>query len=196
VSTPDVTIVVGIYGDRSHWDPLAQRAIASAEQQGPVILSYHPSRLDYARNEGAAAADTSWLIFLDADDELTPGYVSRMLTGSGDLRWPAVKQDWQRRPRLHMPNPNFVLANHMGPGVLIGHDWFDSVGGFDDLPVLEDWDLYIRLYLKGAVMRPCPEAVYLSHDRPHSRNKSEIHDAVYLQIYEKYRRHDLMWHDR
>lgn len=86
-STMDVTIVVSTFGG-AEWQELAEsRAIPSAIEQAPVIHA-HGDTLAKARNQGLQAVESEWVIFLDADDELTPGYVDSMRQGLADLRAP------------------------------------------------------------------------------------------------------------
>ena len=48
--------------------------------------------LAQARNEIIARTNTEFLILLDADDELEPGYVAAMARGSADIRVPRVRK--------------------------------------------------------------------------------------------------------
>ena len=86
----DATVIVATHGDPK-WITLArERAIPSAEKQGVAVLHYHGESLSEARNFAASQVDTEWLCFLDADDELAPGYFEAMDKATGDLRAPSV----------------------------------------------------------------------------------------------------------
>ncbi|MBK6580440.1 MAG: glycosyltransferase [Sandaracinaceae bacterium] len=61
---------------------------ATAAQHDAVHV--HGKTLAAARNIGAQAATTEWLVFLDADDELSEGYCDAILAADGDLRAPAL----------------------------------------------------------------------------------------------------------
>lgn len=89
--TKEVTVVVATYGDVS-WVKKAIKASRSVDEQTIAVeaIYSHGDSLHQARNSGAALAKSEWLIFLDADDALDPGYVEAMLAGSGDLRQPAT----------------------------------------------------------------------------------------------------------
>jgi GT2 family glycosyltransferase len=148
-----------------------------------------------ARNIGALHVGADWLIFLDADDELDPRYVEEMLAGEGDIRQPStlgvingVEDDY---PVLIPPGPNFMAKNHLIIGCMVRRDLFIAAGGFRDLPVLEDWDLWIRLRLAGATVGQCPKAVYRVHVRPNSRNQDVgLHARVFQQIQDE---HSAAW---
>jgi glycosyltransferase involved in cell wall biosynthesis len=173
-----VSIIVSTFGDRSIWHPLACRAIGSAEKQTvkSQVIYVHGASLQDARNAGAARAEGDWLIFLDADDELDPGYVEAMEAGTGDLRQPATLGvvDGREDPfPVVIPKKPLLDGNYMVIGTMCRKDLFGQVGGFDDWPIYEDWDLWIRMWLLGAVPAPCPEAIYRVHVQQEGRNSQD-----------------------
>jgi GT2 family glycosyltransferase len=143
------------------------------------------------RNCAAAHSTADWLIFLDADDELDPEYIEWMLQGTTDIRQPAtlgvvdgVEDDY---PVVIPPKPNILTGNHLVIGSMVRRELFQSVGGFRPLPVLEDWDLWIRCFRAGATWGVCPKAIYRVHVRQGSRNTDlALHGAVYQQIQQEY----------
>jgi glycosyltransferase involved in cell wall biosynthesis len=179
----DATICIGTFGGND-WVRLAhERAIPSAEAQGVPVIHRHAPTLARARNEALALARTPWVIYLDADDELAPGYVKALDAGGADLRAPSVSYVKLGRPRTpYMPK----VAGHDhacsakclrdGNWLLIGTaihtDHAREVGGFREFDVYEDWDLFQRIWLAGATVEAIPEAVYLAHWRRHSRNRA------------------------
>ena len=58
-------------------------------------------------------------------------------------------------------------------GTLVERDLFLKVGGFRDLPSLEDYDLWLRCVKAGAVIHHVPDAVYRASIRPGSRGTSD-----------------------
>lgn len=190
-----VAVVVATYGDAEEWAPFARRAALSAAEntiKPHQIAMLHGDGLSSARNQAAAAMHCDWLIFLDADDELDPYYVEEMLAGQGDIRQPStlgVHPDGHEDdyPVLIPPGPNFMVRNHLVIGCMVRRDLFVEVGGFNDLPVLEDWDLFIRLRLNGASLGECPKAIYRVHVREGSRNQDSVtHGRVYTEIQNRY----------
>jgi glycosyltransferase involved in cell wall biosynthesis len=194
----DVTVCVGTFGD-SDWGGLAQRrAIPSAEAQGVPVVHRHASTLAAARNEALEAAETDWVIFLDADDELAPGYVDAMDCGDADIRGPmAVYLRGGRRERLWQPR----VAGHRhdchagclpeGNWLLIGSaartDLLREVGGWRDFEWSEDWDTWLRCYKAGATFELVRGALYRAHVRPDSRNRGATREAklaAHRTIYE------------
>lgn len=181
-----MTIAVATYGD-PHWIDLArQRAIPSATAQGVPVVHHHGESLHDARNGALAQVQTEWVIHLDADDELNPGYVETLCHGSdADVRAPAVEyidtNGWCTRPRIppvwnhhHVCEAeclqwgNWLVVGSMVPASLVR-----AVGGWRDYPWSEDWDLWVRCWKYGATFAAVPVAVYRAYARPDSRNRGQ-----------------------
>ena len=190
----DVTVIIPTFGNLEKWSLLALRATDSVYAQTVPAepIRVHGLTLAEARNNGASLATTEWLIFLDADDELDPTYVEYMLSGEGDIRQPSTlgvvdgKED--DFPVLIPPHPGgFMIGNHLIIGCMVRKSLFDAVGGFRDLPALEDWDLWIRMRLEGATVGACPDAIYRVHVNPNSRNQNTaLHAQTYAAIQQRY----------
>lgn len=171
----DLTVIIATYGSPVWRDLALDRAAPSARTQAQTIIHHDPGRsIAKARNHAAAKATTRWLCFLDADDELAPGYMDAMDKASGDLRAPAVS--WISE---HSETTPVTLDSrdieHMNPcviGTLIRRELFLDLGGFKEWPAWEDWCLFLRAHRAGAVIEHVPDAVYRAHLRPRSRNQS------------------------
>jgi len=186
----DVTICVATFGDPT-WQTLARsRAIPSAEAQGVPVVHVHGRTLHAARNAAVEQAQTEWVIHLDADDELTAGYVSAMVAGTADVRAPAVTYAHANLNNLTRPRVPKVAGHHhdctaeclpdgnwLVVGALVRRQLVLDVGGWRDFPVYEDWDLWLRCYLAGATFEAIPRAVYKAHARPDSRNRAPSQEA-------------------
>jgi cellulose synthase/poly-beta-1,6-N-acetylglucosamine synthase-like glycosyltransferase len=176
----DVTICVATFGDDS-WKVKAEACGDAAAEQGADVLAYHGLTLASARNAMAGDAGTEFLIFLDADDEIAPGYIDAMLTADGDLR----------APRLHLVHPDgsteipdlasrdIATMNPCAIGTMIRREMFLDVGGFWEERAWEDWSLFRRCWLTGASIVHVPDAVYVSHVDPAGRN-SMVADKRHL----------------
>ena len=197
----DLTVAVSTFGDE-RWTKLAhKRAIPSAEALGVPVVYSHAGTLHDARNNGLAKVDTEFVVNLDADDELEPGYVEAMALGSADVRAPAVRYVHATvAGRPAMPR----VAGHSHPcvaeclpwgnwlvvGSLVRADLVRSVGGWWAEPVYEDWSLWLRCYRAGATFEAIPAAVYRAWVRPDSRNRSRpmeernrVHHEIVRSIY-------------
>ena len=84
-----VSVLIATYGD-SEWEDLAwSRAWPSANANHPSeLLCFHDpdGTIASVRNEVGNQAKSDWLCFLDADDELAPGYLDAMRRAAGQAR--------------------------------------------------------------------------------------------------------------
>jgi hypothetical protein len=183
-----VTVVVGTFGSES-WARLARdRAIPSAEMQAPVV-HVHGGTLARARNEALGQVKTEFVVTLDADDELAPDYVAQMLEGWADIRAPAVRHvwpSWQSEPEV----PRVWGHEHDCEAGCLRHGNFCCIGsmvrtelarkvGWEEFGWSEDWYTYARCVRAGATIESLPNAVYIAHHRPRSRNR--VANAVGLK---------------
>lgn len=196
----DAAVVVATFG-APEWAERAQRAARSAELAAPAeLVVYHGgSSVAEARNTAARQTSAEWLVFLDADDELEPGYLAALAaTGhTSGLLAPAVREvvdgipgeartlDDARRDIDHGWNPCVI-------GTAIRRATFDAAGGFWPERAWEDWSLFRRAWLLGEPVHHVPDAVYRVHVNPAGRNSTidrprELHRQI-LRSHDVWRR--------
>lgn len=192
-----ISILIPTCGDRAWSDLAHRRALPTASNQNAhEVLVSHASELNLAeaRNAAAVKATGDWLCFLDADDELGPGYVAAMKRAMLDYRpWalfvPAVQYiDVLREVEIAegetglitKSDPPCVLntgkplyeINRAVIGTLVPRELFLAVGGFrGDLTIYEDWELWLRCERAGAELIDVREAIYRAYRRKGSRNE-------------------------
>lgn len=187
--------VIATFGGEEWTDLAYSRAYPSAITQEPggahlTISVAHEAEgtLASARNAGAAAATGDWLCFLDADDELAPGFVAAMQAAEPELRafagdvptkveallTPAVafvrSKKAAYRSRIE-PWRDLRDGNSLCIGTLVPRPLFFEVGGFREWPMFEDWDLWQRCAIAGAKVVDVPGAVYVAYMTRRSRNR-------------------------
>lgn len=193
----DVTVIVPTFGDQK-WITIAQNAIISVNNQTvkpKECIHLHDVSLGEARNKGAIQASTKWLIFLDADDTLDPRYIEYMIEEVDDstIRQPSTLGVYPNGaedefpvliPRCSLKERNFLII-----GSMCLREQFLDVGGFDvQLPILEDWDFFIRLVNNGAIIGSREKAIYRVGVNPGSRNvNARLHGNYYNKIRAKCR---------
>lgn len=174
-----ISVMVATFGS-DEWDRRGA-ALASSladRQSGHEVFHYHGSGLGQARNHCAKEASGDHLIFVDADDDINDGYCDRMLerVEDGDvLIQPATEyvRDGQVTKARHLieGRSSILEMNWLVIGTMVNATLFERVGGFDEqLPIYEDWDLWIRCVQAGAKLLQAPEAVYFISQVENSRN--------------------------
>jgi glycosyltransferase involved in cell wall biosynthesis len=193
----DVTVCVSTFGKARIWAERAERAAASATAQGVPVITANADTLADARNAALREVRSEWVVFLDADDELAPGYFEAMEAGNADLRAPAV-QYVKPNGRSYAPYVPKVAGhthdctaeclpegNWLVVGSALRTGLALDVGGWHEYEVYEDWDLFLRCWIAGASFEPLPDAVYIAHMRPDSRNRNpdmEFKNRVHREI--------------
>lgn len=179
----DVTVVIPSYGGRSWYDRSFERARPSALAHDVPVVNVHGETLHGARNLGLELVETEYVCFLDADDELEPGFFTEIASADADIRVPAVR--YMRNdvdqgvvmPRVagHVHEcADVCLAdgNWIVVGAVARTELVRAVGGWRDFPMFEDYDLWLRCWQEGASIVPVPSAVYRAHVRADSRNRA------------------------
>lgn len=149
------------------------------------------------RNELAAQAKGDWLLFLDADDEIAPGYLDEMaqVGGTDVLLTPSVRKVIKGRAQpktFFYPEVDLRHGNWLVVGTLVRRELFMRVGGFEDLPHgFEDFSVWSKCYRAGARVVRVPKAVYIQHVNPQSKHRQgwrnrkwqvETHERVNRQL--------------
>lgn len=175
-----VSILICSFGE-DHWRRLAvDRALPSAQGQGAhEVRAWHSPNATLAetRNTAARVATGDVLCFLDADDELEPGYLDAMRETRAQRDTDALLIPWVRYiyglrvdppvlPGLGLP---LIEINRAVIGTLVPRDLFLDVGGFGDEPIYEDWDLWLRCSREVELV-DVPKAIYRVHNDFGGRN--------------------------
>lgn len=204
VTPAPITVCIGTYGNRQVWSDLVhRRALPSVDRQTMPphnTIWLHGPTLHEARNGAAAEAKSDWLCFLDADDELDPRYLEAMTAAIGQLDdgdwllqpatlgfYPDGNRDAQ--PAL-IPTRPLTESNYLVVSTLIRRDQFNRIGGFADLPVLEDWELWLRATDDGVNVKAVPDAILRIHYNPKGRNQGNMatYATVAGQLRSRYKR--------
>ena len=109
-------------------------------------------------NAGAAAAGGDWLLFLHADSTLPAGWVEAVAgvapaVAGGWFRFALDDDAWQARllERVVAWRVRLLLLPYGDQGYFVRRDRFAALGGFDDVPLMEDVAFVRRLVRSGAV---------------------------------------------
>ena len=77
-----------------------------------------------------------------------------------------------------IPPMDILQGNFLIIGTLVRRDTFLSVGGFRELRLYEDWDLWIRCFQQGSSHFTVPEAIYNITFSDNSRNEPSHMEKV------------------
>jgi glycosyltransferase involved in cell wall biosynthesis len=143
----------------------------SFERDMTVIIADASNRRShgFARNVGARVATGEYLLFLDADDVIAPGYVSAMASALDRAEFVAARmdsdklnEDWSRHARA-LPQTNGLPGDTVpwGYGGTLGmrRSTFERVGGFAEDFAAEDLDFGIRAHESGMLLTFVGDAV-------------------------------------
>jgi glycosyltransferase involved in cell wall biosynthesis len=172
------------------------------------------SNVTHARQIGAEAATTPWLVFTDADVTFSATYFARLLAQRelDAMYGPKLSVDAHHRyyqwfARAQQLSDRLGMPAASGSNLVISHHAFDAVGGFDlRLTVNEDSEIAWRIKRQGFRIRYTPELVVFARD--HRRLKrgtlsKTLHSIarctlLYLNLMpDRWRSHDWgYWTDR
>lgn len=136
-----------------------QEALAALEQRFGRVrwLRTEPGR-GRQMNAGAAIAGGRWLLFVHPDTRLEPGWLDelraledRPAIVGGAFRFTLDSPDWRARlvewgVRRRV---NWFKLPYGDQAIFVRRDGFHAVGGYADLPLMEDLDFVRRLAVTG-----------------------------------------------
>lgn len=136
---------------------------AIARRHGATVVTHTPPGRGPQLIAGAAAAATEWLLFLHADTVLDRGWraeVDRFIADPANRERAAVFQfalDDYSRPAQRLQKMvrwrSRVLALPYGDqGLLIHRSFYDALGGYRPVAVMEDVDIIRRIGRRRLVM--------------------------------------------
>ena len=179
--------------------------VAVAKKLGWPILTPNPNRgVAHARNQLAAAVQTEWFHFHDADDRISPHFLEKLQPFCDDSHdvvscnadWiddddrGALQIAWCYDPTaLAHDAHRTLLKTAMGlNNSIIRRDTWANVRGCDEsLAIWEDADVHIRLARAGARWHHVPEVLTWSLRRPESFSHNYAHGwRCRLAALEKY----------
>lgn len=168
-----------------------KQAIGSLPKGVRYMVLRNDGELAEAMNEGLRQATTEFVFRLDADDLLYP----RCLEFLADLAWdcdvtyPTLVFHYENLEPMAMQveAPKFSEGRLQIWNIVPGCSLFNrekalQVGGFRDLPMWEDWDLWVRMWRAGAKFKPVPEARVVYRQHGETRNKQVPPDSLLREI--------------
>lgn len=191
----EVDVIVTTFGEMK-WNWLGEEAADAANDQAPAhhFHAVECGSLGDARNQAVDHIDPKgWICFLDADDELEPGYIDAMAEANERFRHdehllvPALRLG--DGPVMSLSERNMMEMNPCPIGTLIHRGTFDRAGRFWNERAWEDWSLFRRAFIQGASLAFVPKAVYHARSTASGRNSTiEDSNVLYQEILRSHRR--------
>jgi glycosyltransferase involved in cell wall biosynthesis len=150
-----------------------------------------------ARNSGASSTTADWLVFLDSDDELSPGalaaFAAAVTTDCGLVRARFVRRD---------EHDDHAVSGFLAGTFAVRRDVFALAGGYDpELRFSENSELLMRLtpalVERGLVETNIDATSAVVRSVGESRNYDEARMRAAIHVLEQHRAHfDADRHDR
>jgi hypothetical protein len=167
--------------------------------------SGHPA---HARNAGVRETQADYVLCLDADDLVSPGFLAACVaaldeTGAGVAYGP--QQDFGASSAYESHATPFDLAllaraNYVGSASLFRRTAWEAVGGYDAAVGYEDWDFWLGCAAAGHRLVHVPDALWFHrvHDGPsvfagHVRDDAEHKAQIVLKREHLYTEGQLAW---
>lgn len=146
------------------------------------------------RNQLAAESSADYLCFLDADDQLAPGFLAAMYEAARGHAWAGgkilftprvsyVSSGGRTDPPKFWPECSLTTGNWLVIGTLVPRQLFLDVGGFEEWAIYEDWALWGRCWKAGAEIVPVPDAIYLAHRKRGLTRNHALRRKDILRVY-------------
>lgn len=156
-------VIIACDGSTDGTYEIAQQAAASSSRIMALNLAHGGA--SKARNAGLAKATGEWVLFLDADDTISPGFLSHMLgvaarnphadiVACGYRRLDELGRNCGRFMPLPLDKDGLAVCAAGPPGAIhsfiVRRNRVVKCSGFDEtLHTNEDWDLWLRLAQDG-----------------------------------------------
>ena len=181
---PRVEVIYACAGD-------APRLAAMAAGRDDVRIVRTGRGRGLQMNAGAAGARGAWLLFLHADSTLPPDWLAVFARSVGrasggwfrfaldDRAWQARAIEWGVRWRVRL----FRLP-YGDQGLFVRRDTFEQLGGFRELPLMEDVDFVRRLVATTAVVElPVPLVTSARRWRQDGWVRRSVRNVVLVTLY-------------
>jgi hypothetical protein len=187
----DVTVLIPIHPKKVNREWLAQ-TLASFPDDTPRLILENKGDVGKALQQGLKKAETEWVMPFGADDVAGPELLDQLLgpAWNADVVYPSawlIDEQLEETIGIWPAAPFCPLrlqhVNYVPGAALIRRQAALDAGGFRSHPVLEDWDLWLRMQRHGARFRPWPDAYFLYRQHSESRNErldqdEKLHDRM------------------
>lgn len=191
LSSPGISVIIPAINEAAHIEKALQSirfgkcaevilvdggssddTVALARSMGAKVITATPPRA-HQLNEGAKAADGKVLLFLHADARLPEKYDEHIIAclekpgiacGAFKLRIDSPRKALRLVERLANFRSGFLKMPYGDQAIFIYSELFHQMGGFPDMPIMEDFEFIRRLQKNGKIIT-LPQTVFTSSRR-------------------------------
>jgi rSAM/selenodomain-associated transferase 2 len=149
------------------------KSIKAISRENVALLTAPAGRAPQM-NTGAAAAKGDYLLFLHCDTRLPQGAFRRIeetlsegnhVAGAFDLRYGSERLSMRIIARAACMRSRLTRIPYGDQAQFFRRDYFEKIGGFADIPLMEDVEIMRRIKERGDCISILPEAVVTSARR-------------------------------
>jgi GT2 family glycosyltransferase len=186
--------------DDGSTQPRTRQVLAALREAGHRVIEQPHSGLSAARNRGIAASAGDYLLPLDADNRVLPGFVAEAVALLDDDPAAGVvygdrREFGARRGDVAVPEldlPAMLWSNYIDACAIVRRTVWSDVGGYDiTFADWEDWDFWLGAAKRGwrFVHLPWPTFEYrIRPDSLHQRFlRRDDYPSTLRRLYDKHR---------
>lgn len=188
--------------DDGSTDSLTKEKLAALAQTGVIVITQPNRGLGAARNAGIQKASGAFILPLDCDNKLCPGFVQQALplflqqqklgVVYGDAILFGEKSGYAAVGNFNLQR--LMLSNYIDACAIFRKTCWEAIGGFDErreIMMWSDWDFWLRIAFEGYRYHYLPLAAFeyrvLSHSMVHGANRTAYLEAA-AYFYKKHER--------
>jgi len=154
------------------------------QKKGVEIISKQNEGVIATKNLGIKLSETTWTVFVDADDILDKKYLEKLYMLASRKHCDVVYTDMEyigAKTGIHKSGSfsysRLLSGNFIHNSALISTTYLEQVGGYKSemKDGYEDWELYISIAEVGAKFGYYPKPIF--YYRQHSKDKSRNNEA-------------------
>jgi glycosyltransferase involved in cell wall biosynthesis len=150
--------------------------------QGYNVILQPNQGLGAARNNGIKASAGKYILPLDADNKIYPAYITKGIVVMENDEEIAVvygnPEFFGAKSGVHPPGPfnlqQIMLGNYIDACAIVRKSVVEKVGFYENMKIMgyEDWDLWLRIALKGYKFHYINETLFFYRVHPQSMMKT------------------------
>lgn len=176
MSTVDVSVLITCHNKEAYLDECISSVLDQSYKPKEIILvhdccdepAHHASGTSImlpknvgvvkARDVAVKYSTGLFILFLDADDKISPDYIEKMIALNADIAYPDMflwyvhgKYTGQNK-LVSTPGISAKLMYHhcqIPVTCLMRREVYEKLGGFRHFDVYEDWDFWLRAMIAG-----------------------------------------------